>query len=93
MRNFHLLMCSLAVYDFFHLILDIVCFALAELNVAYKETVLVHGIPYLIPITQVGREKHALFIDKSWENRVLKLFGEVVPIRVMKSFTKSAPQL
>ncbi len=54
MRNFHLLMCSLAVYDLFHLVLDVVCFALPEFSREYKHKVLLHGIPYLIPITQVG---------------------------------------
>ncbi len=54
MRNFHLLMCSLAVYDLLHLVLDVTCFALPEFSRSYRDRILLHGIPYLIPITQVG---------------------------------------
>ncbi len=53
MRNFHLLMCSLAVYDLLHLVLDVACFALPEFSRGYRDRILLHGIPYLIPITQV----------------------------------------
>ena len=54
MRNFHLLMCSLAVYDFFHLIFDIMCFALPEFSKTYRNEFLLHMIPTIIPVTQVG---------------------------------------
>ena len=37
MRNFHMLMCCLSVYDFLHLILDIACFALPEFSQRYKD--------------------------------------------------------
>ncbi|XP_059096177.1 G-protein coupled receptor daf-37-like isoform X2 [Tigriopus californicus] len=53
MRNFHLLMCSLAVYDFFHLVLDILCFALPQFSENYRNGILLHAIPFLIPITQI----------------------------------------
>ena len=53
LRNFHLLMCFLALYDFFHLILDICCFALGHFSVTYRDDVLLYAIPYVIPITQV----------------------------------------
>ncbi len=55
MRNFHLLMCSLALYDFFHLILDIMCFSLGQFSDSYKDKFLLHGIPYFIPLTQVNK--------------------------------------
>ncbi len=54
MRNFHLLMCCLAVYDFFHLIMDIMCFALPEFSATYRNEFLMYMIPSFIPITQVS---------------------------------------
>ena len=74
MRNFHLLMCSLAVYDLLHLVLDVVCFALPEFSRDYRDRVLLHGIPYLIPITQVGEKyfkrnskRYCIFFKTMWE--------------------------
>ena len=51
------MMCSLAVYDFFHLIFDIMCFALPEFSEDYRNNFLLYTIPYIIPVTQVNKEK------------------------------------
>ena len=58
MRNFHLLMCSLALYDLVSLILDIGCFSVGKLSAHYQDNILIFAIPYLIPLTQVSTYKH-----------------------------------
>ena len=64
MRNFHMLMCCLAVYDFLHLILDIVCFALPEFSKEYQKGFLLYAIPYVIPITQVKLFQVSVFTQQ-----------------------------
>ena len=54
MRNFHLLMSTLAIYDLLHLILDLACFSLPNLNNTYKSAFMVQGVPFIIPVTQVN---------------------------------------
>jgi hypothetical protein len=54
MRNFHLLMCSLALYDLVSLILDIGCFAVGKFSVYYRDNILMFAIPYVIPLTQIS---------------------------------------
>ena len=52
MRNFHLLMCSLAIYDFLYLVLNIACFSISHHSEEYSKMVL-RAIPYMIPLAQV----------------------------------------
>ena len=54
MRNFHLLMSSLALYDFLSLILDIGCFAIGQFSDYYRDNILMFAIPYVIPLNQVN---------------------------------------
>ncbi len=48
-------MCSLAVYDFLHLTLDIACFAVPEFSATYRNGLFLNSIPIVIPITQVRK--------------------------------------
>ena len=69
MRNFHLLMCSLALYDLVSLILDIGCFAVGKFSVYYRDNILMFAIPYVIPLTQVSINKLSVcdsFLYSPW---------------------------
>ena len=70
MRNFHLLMCSLALYDLVSLILDIGCFSVGKLSPHYRDNILIFAIPYLIPLTQVS-----IFIGSNMFLEELKQIG------------------
>ena len=50
---FHNLLLSLTVYDFLQITLSIACFALPQLSTSYRNTVLIHTIPFLIPLAQI----------------------------------------
>ena len=53
MRNFHMLMCSLAIYDFLYLVLDIASFSLSKHSEEYDKQIM-HAIPFTIPLAQVS---------------------------------------
>ena len=51
---FHHLLLSLSVCDLIHIILTVTCFSLPQLSVAYRTQVLLHAIPFLIPLAQMS---------------------------------------
>jgi len=51
-----MLMCSLCIYDFLHLLCGLACFAVPEFNEDYRRDIFPPAIPFLIPLTQVRRK-------------------------------------
>ncbi|TRY77947.1 hypothetical protein TCAL_09774 [Tigriopus californicus] len=53
LRTFHVLLVTLTMFDFLHIILSIACFSLPKLSPWYRNHVLIFIIPYLIPCAQI----------------------------------------
>ena len=53
-RIFHLLMLFLSFWDFFYLVLSIICFSLPVMSVHYRDHVFIHALPYAIPVAQIA---------------------------------------
>ena len=91
MRNFHLLMCSLSVYDFFHLIFDIICFALGHFSITYRDQFLLYAIPYVIPITQVV--KYFYFLFRPVFIQIVVVYFDSIPLALLHFIRKCIKSL
>ena len=50
---FHNVLLSLTIYDILQISLSICCFALPQLSTSYRNNVLIHTIPFMIPLAQI----------------------------------------
>ena len=52
-HTFHNLLLTLTIYDLLQIIFSIICFALPQLSLSYRNNIFIYVIPFMIPLAQI----------------------------------------
>ena len=52
-HTFHNLLLTLTLYDLLQIVFSIICFALPQLSLSYRNNIFIYVIPFMIPLAQI----------------------------------------
>ena len=52
-HTFHNLLLTLTIYDLLQIIFSIICFALPQVSLGYRNNIFIYVIPFMIPLAQI----------------------------------------